>query len=259
MKFRFLTLVIIRTCLSCCFPFTSALADDPLRSSIRLQTEAGHAAVKSQRQVDRLFAEKQHLLDEYKQTHSELQSLQRYNNHLQKMVAAQAQTITSLEQQMDEIAVTHREVIPLMSRMIETLAQFIELDLPFLLAERRQRVQRLQALIDRPDLSVAEKYRQVMEAYQVETEYGRTIETYRDRLQQADLERTVDYLRVGRLTLIYRTLDGSESGVWNQQNRSWQPLPDDYQRSLSQGMRIANKQLAPELLQLPVPAPEVIW
>ena len=259
MKAQFGKLVVISACLSCCFPFISAQADDPLRSSIQLQTEAGHEAVQSQQQVDRLFAEKQRLLDEYKQTHSELQSLRRYDNHLQKMVSAQARTITSLEQQMDEIAVTHREVTPFISRMIETLQHFIELDLPFLRAERRQRVQRLQALIDRPDLSVAEKYRQVMEAYQVETEYGRTIETYRGKLQQADLERTVDYLRVGRLTLIYRTLDGSESGVWDQQNRSWQPLPENYQRSLTQGFRIASKQLAPDLLQLPVPAPEVLW
>ncbi len=257
MKAGFGKLVILFTGLSC-FPLSFVQAADPLSSSIQLQAEVGREAVQSQKQVDRLFDEQQRLLEEYRQTHSELQSLKRYNAHLQKMVSAQERAITSLEQQMDEIDVTHREVIPLMSRMIETLAQFIELDVPFLLDERRQRVQRLQGLIDRPDVSVAEKYRQVMEAYQVETEFGRTIETYPGSLEQGDREKTVEFLRVGRLALIYRTLDKSDTGLWNQQTRSWQSLPEDYWSSLTQGFRIAKKQVAPDLLKLPVPAPEVL-
>jgi len=171
-------------------------------------------------------------------------------------VAAQERKIIALEQQMEEIDVTHREVIPLMLRMTETLEQFIELDVPFLLEERRHRVNRLQDLLDLPDVSVAEKYRQVLEAYQVETEYGRTIEVYRGTLESANRARTVDFLRIGRLTLLYRSLDGSDSGIWNQKSRSWQTMPDDYQSSLSRGFRVARKQVAPDLLKLPVQAPE---
>jgi len=251
-------IVLVCACLGYVFPLSSTQAGDSLQSSIQLQTEVGREAVQSQKQVDGLFDEQQRLLHEYKQTESELQSLQRYDDHLQKMVSAQAQKIISLEQQMDEIDVTHREVIPLMSRMIETLEQFVELDVPFLLEERRQRVTRLQRLIDRPDVSVAEKYRQVLEAYQVETEYGRTIETYRDNLESSVRGRTVDFLRVGRLALIYRTLDASDTGVWDQKSRSWQPLPEDYRSSLSQGFRVAKKQMSPDLLKLPVAAPEVV-
>jgi len=250
--------VLVSVILCCCFPLSSLQASDPLRSSIQLQTEIGRGAAQSQQQIDGLFDEQQGLLHEYKQTDSELRSLQRYDDHLQKMVSAQEQKIISLEQQMDEIDVTHREVIPLMSRMIETLEQFIELDVPFLLEERRQRVARLQRLLDRPDVSLAEKYRQVMEAYQVETEYGRTIEAYRGTLEPAQRGRTVDFLRVGRLALIYRTLDASDTGVWDQKNRSWQALPEDYRSSLSQGFRVARKQVAPDLLKLPVSAPEVV-
>jgi predicted RNase H-like nuclease (RuvC/YqgF family) len=244
--------------LSCIFPLGSALAGDPLQSSIQLQTEIGHKAIQSQKQVDLLFDEKQRLLHEYKQTRNELQSLQRYDDHLQKMVSAQEQKIMALQQQMEEIDVTHREVIPLMSRMIETLARFIELDVPFLLEERRHRVKKLQDLLDRPDVSVAEKYRQVMEAYQVETEYGRTIEAYRGTLEPRNRARTVDFLRIGRVILIYRSLDGSDSGIWDQKSRSWKLLPDNYQSSLSRGFRVARKQMAPELLKLLVPAPEVL-
>ncbi len=248
----------ICTCLSFIFALGPAWADEPLKSSIRLQTELGRKAIQSQKQVDQLFDEQQRLLHEHKQTRNELQSLQRYDDHLQKMVAAQERKIIALEQQMEEIDVTHREVIPLMSRMTETLEQFIELDVPFLLQERRHRVNRLQDLLDLPDVSVAEKYRQVLEAYQVETEYGRTIEVYRGTLESANRARTVDFLRIGRLALLYRSLDGSDSGIWNQKSRSWQTMPDDYQSSLSRGFRVARKQVAPDLLKLLVSAPEVL-
>jgi septal ring factor EnvC (AmiA/AmiB activator) len=250
--------VILGACMSCCFLLSLVQADDSLRSGIQLQTEVAVEAVKSQQQIDRLYDETQRLLDEYKQTHSELESLQRYDDHLYKMVSAQEQAIISLEEQLDEIDVTHREVIPLMSRMITTLQKFIELDVPFLLEERRHRVLRLQELLNQPQVSVAEKYRQVLEAYQIETEYGRTIEAYSGMLEQGGQEKMVDFLRVGRLTLIYNSLDGGDAGVWNQQTGSWQSLPSEYRSSLVRGFRIARKQMAPDLLKLPVPAPEVL-
>ncbi len=250
------TLALACACLM--IPFTPLQAADPLQGSIRLQTEVGRDAAQSQQQVDQLFDQKQRLLEEYRQINSELRSLQQYDNHLQKMISAQEQKILSLQQQMDEIDVTHREVIPLMARMVETLEQFIELDMPFLLDERRQRTANLKNLLDQPDVSVAEKYRRVMEAYQVETEYGRTMEAYPGRLQQDGQEKTVDFLRVGRVGLIYRSLDGRDMGVWNPSGRSWQPLAEDYRRPLSQGFRMARKQMTPDLLKLPVPAPETL-
>jgi len=237
-------------------PFTPLQAADPLQGSIRLQTEVGHDAVESQQQVNQLYDEKQRLLEEYRSINSELQSLQQYDNHLQKMMSVQEQKIISQKQQMDEIDVTHREVVPLMARMVETLEQFIALDVPFLIDERRERVANLKDLLDQPDASVAEKYRRVMEAYQVETEYGRTMEAYPGSLQLDGQEKTVDFLKVGRIGLIYRSLNGDEMGLWDQPGRSWQPLAKDYRRSLAQGFRMAKKQLTPDLLKLRVPAPE---
>ena len=263
------TLALACACLV--IPFTPLHAGDPLQGSIRLQTEVGRDAVQSQQQVDQLFDEKQRLLQEYRQIKSELRSLQQYDNHLQKMISAQEQKILSLQQQMDEIDVTHRGVIPLMARMVETLEQFIELDVPFLLDERRQRAAALKNLLDQPDVSVAEKYRRVMEAYQVETEYGRTMEAYQveaeygrtmvaypGSLQQDGQDKTVDFLRVGRIGLIFRSVDGREMGFWNPTSRSWQPLAEDYRRPLSQGFRMARKQVTPDLLKLLVPAPEAL-
>ena len=233
------------------------LAAHPVASSIELQAKTNKAGIDSQQQIDRVWNETGELREQYRQVAREFDSLRSYDEHLARMVEAQEQSIASLESQLDEVQVTQRGVIPLLARMLDSLAKFIELDRPFLLAERRQRIARLKALLDNPDISISEKYRRVMEAYQVESEYGHTLESYRGTLQIGAGERSVDFLRVGRVALFYLALGGSDVGVWDQQVRAWKALPQSYRSSLKQGFRVAEKQIAPELLVLPVQTSEV--
>jgi len=240
-----------------CFLMVEPLrAAEPVASSIQLQAETNRAGKSSQQEIDRVWEETGELREQFQQTARELDSLRSYDEHLARMVETQEQTIASLESQLDEVQVTQRGVIPLLARMLDALAQFVELDRPFLLDERRQRIAQLRELLDTPDTSIAEKYRRVMEAYQVESEYGRTLESYRGTLDIGGGERSVDFLRVGRVALFYRSLDEAEGGVWDQAARSWQQLPQSDQSSLKQGFRVAKKQIAPELLVLPVQTPE---
>ncbi len=231
-------------------------AADPLSASIREQESADKAAARSQKKIDRTADQSDKLFEDYKYTLRRTESLRVYNDHLQRMVDSQKAELASLDRQLAEIDTTNQGVIPLMARMVATLKQFIELDVPFLLDERRERVARLERLLDRADVTVSEKYRRVMEAYQIETEFGRTIEAYQASLALDGGERTVDFLRVGRVALIYQTLDGQQAGAWNAKEGRWEVLPDSYRSSITQGLRIARKQAAPDLLRLPVPAPE---
>ena len=107
----------------------------------------------------------------------------------------------------------------------------------------------------RADVSKSEQFRQILEAYQIETEYGRTIEAYRSNLKRGDREIKVDILRFGRIALVYQTLDGAEAGVWDQEAHAWSPLDPSYRTAIRQGLRIARKQAAPDLIRLPLPAP----
>ena len=111
-------------------------------------------------------------------------------------------------------------------------------------------------MMGRADVTHSEKFRRILEAYQIENEYGRTIETYQASLAKSDSPRTVQFLRVGRVVLVYQTLDGQESGVWNQKTRSFEILPPEYSRAITKGMRIALKQAPPDLLRLPLMTPE---
>lgn len=228
-------------------------------NALRLVLQMNEAAAQSQKKVEKLDEDKADLLSEYRSVTQQLSALNGYNEQAQKLVDAQQAAADELQQQIDDATLIGRGVTPLMGRMIEALAQFVELDVPFLLEERRGRVKQLEALMSRPDVTEAEKYRRIMEAYQFENEYGRTIEAYRAELPgEGGQGRTLEFLRVGRVSLVYRTLDSSELAVWNQKDRKWEPLGAEYRASIKEGFRIARKQAAPDLFRVPVPAPEVV-
>jgi len=226
-----------------------------LEHAIESQVKTDLSAQQSQQHVDQLSDETTQMLAEYRDTLRQTESLRVYNDQLNKLVVSQKSELESIDLQLRNIETTQRDIVPLMLEMIETMAQFVELDVPFLPAERQERVIQLQTLMERADVSLSEKYRRILEAYQVETEYGRTIEAYQGELSSEDGSlRTVDFLRVGRVSLYYLTLDGLEAGIWNQQQ--WQKLDDSYRQNISQALKVAKKQLPPDLLVLPMKTSE---
>ncbi|HEC60294.1 MAG TPA: DUF3450 domain-containing protein [Methylophaga sp.] len=226
-----------------------------LENAIDSQVKTDVSAQQSQKKIDGLADETTQLLDEYRETLRQTESLRTYNDQLDKIVSSQQKELESITDQLRNIESTQRDIVPLMLKMIDTMVQFVALDLPFLPKERQARIVQLQSLMERADVSIAEKYRRILEAYQVETEYGRTIEAYRDDLTVGDVSRTVDFLRIGRVGLYYLTLDGAEAGMWN--NNGWQVLSSEYRKPISQALKVAMKQLPPDLLVLPLKTPEV--
>jgi len=148
-----------------------------------------------------------------------------------------------------------RGIVPLMLDSIDTLDKFIDLDVPFLLEERKARVARLRTIMNLSDVTVSEKYRQIMDAYQIETTYGRDIEAYTGLLEIGGVSRQVDFLRIGRTSLTYQTPDQEETGFWNKQDKQWEKLPNKYQNYVTHGLRVARKQVTPNLLELPIETP----
>jgi hypothetical protein len=213
-------------------------------------------AQESQQRVDSIVTQTRSLGDQYRQILREIEGLAVYNTLLERQVARQMDQKEQVRASIEQVTVIKRQIVPLMDRMISGLEQFVALDVPFLEEERKNRVANLQTLLERQDVSVAEKFRRVMEAYQIENEYGRTIENYKGSLEIDGLVREVDFLRIGRVTLVYQTTDGQNQGVWDQDNGEWVALGGEYRNRIRQGLRVARRQIAPELLLLPVPAPE---
>jgi hypothetical protein len=214
-------------------------------------------AKRSQLKVDRLAAETGDLLQDYKIVMKQVDGLRVYNARLEKQIANQLRRIASLGRSVDDATVIQRQITPLLIRMIDGLEQFVALDVPFHIEERTERVEFLRANIDRSDITIAEKFRQVLEAYKIENEYGRKIDSYKGVASVGGSEREVNFLRIGRIGLMYQSMDGEQSGAWDQGKRQWVELDSgDYRGAVQKGLRIARKQASIDIMKLPIPAPE---
>jgi len=234
---------------------SNALASEQsLDASMNVQNSSDQNARQSQIRVSQLADQTTDLLGEYRVASQQLDRLKTYNDHVSVLIEDQTAEIQSIGQQLEDFAVVEQEIVPLMIDMIDSLERFIALDVPFQLDERQDRVGRLREMMNQADITVSEKYRQIMDAYQLETTFGRDIEAYKGFLEIEGVERQVDLLRVGRIVLAYQTEDREYTGFWNKDTGQWEQLPDSYRADVTRGMRIARKQAAPNLLTLPISA-----
>lgn len=245
---RIITIAMQTAALGC---FSALVLAEPLtqaQGAIAATDKAGQA---SQQKIGRLDDQSQALLNEYRQIKAETDQLSLYNKQMTRIVENQEAELASLDRQIGEIERTERGILPLMSRMLDNLSQFIQLDTPFLPKERAARVELLRDMMTRADVTISEKFRRVLEAYQVEVDYGRNIEAYRG--QQNNV--SYDFLRVGRVALYRLANDGQQAWVWNAESRDWHALNADYLRDLRKALKVAQQVAAPELLKIPMPTP----
>lgn len=247
---------LLAGCAAAAVAWQLAAQAQSLNDVIGVQQNRTTLAQESQQKIDAVVDQTRLLEDQYKAVLKEIDGLRIYNQLLQRQINRQVAKMAELNDSIDRVAVVSRQIAPLMLRMIESVTQFVSLDVPFLLEERQARVAQLELLLETQEITVAERFRKVMEAYQIENDYGRTIEAYTGTLNIDGATRNVEFLRIGRIALLYQTADGKLSGAWDQDERKWVELGNEYKNSIRQGLRIANKQIAPDLVLLPVDTPE---
>ena len=228
-----------------------------LGDSLFVQNDSTIDSKGSQEKITDLSIETQELLGEYRLVLQQIDRLIAYNDYVQRLITDQEEQIIDINRQLQEFALIERGIVPLMLESIETLDRFIDLDVPFLLEERKDRVNRLRVIMNESDITVSEKFRQIMDAYQIETSFGSDIEAYTGFLEIDGENRQVDFLRIGRTSLTYQTPDQNQTGFWNKQTKEWEDLPRKYTDYVKEGLRIAKKQITPDLIQLPVEAPKL--
>ena len=205
-----------------------------------------------QKKIDALDTESKKLTNEYKDTIVEYEILKNYDDQLEKITQSQFVEIKSFIEQIDSLDETNKYVLPLLERMIVALRELIEIDVPFLIDERMTRLEELESILYQANFSTAEKFRKIYEAYQIENEYGRTIEAYSSSIDIDGIILAADFFRLGRLNLFYRTPDGKETGYWDKVNKSWTHLNGKYADDIEAGLKIAYKQAPPDFINLPL-------
>jgi len=227
-----------------------------LEKPIEEQVKANVSGAESQKRVEEVATATDGLVGEYRLTLKKIESLDIFNNQLKGVVQSQDEELASLQRQIDSVEEVSRSVTPLMLKMIDSLDKFIAVDVPFDVEKRKDRVNQLRVIMRRSDVADAERYRRILEAYQIENDYGRTIESYAGTVTREGVEVPVSYLRVGRLALMYKTDDGAQVGFWNRNSKAFEVLGSDYMGWITQALRVAKKQAAPELIKVPLPRPE---
>lgn len=236
---------------------TPALAQQQLDSAIQTSEQAVQETDQSQDRVNQLDSQTQGLLNQYRANLKQLEQLRRYNASQRRQVEAQENEIAALGQDIDNISSLQRSVQPLMDDMLSGLSELVGADMPFLLDERRDRIDRLQAIMENPNQSPAQRYRLIAEAYQIENEYGRTIEAYRsDVTVDGTTYENAEFLRVGRLALIFKTDDDEVMKIYDANTNQWLDLDDSFLDEVRTGLRMAKEQIPPNLLTVPLPAPQ---
>ena len=223
-------------------------------------TDAGgkraDAGAAEQRRVEQIADQTADLLNDYNTVSKVVDGLVTYNTLLQRQITNQEEEMAALNESIKNVALIERQIVPMMTRMLDGLEVFIELDTPFLLKERTERLARLRDMMERSDVSSAEKFRRVIEAYQIENDYGRTIEAYKDTVDIDGVTQEADFLRIGRVSLAYQTVGGGTTGAWDKDAGQYVKLDDaEFKNQVAHGLKVARKQVAPDLLVVPVAAP----
>jgi len=225
------------------------LASDQAAAQAADSVEAQQSQAALQQQIDAADEQTREQLEELRRLERETRQMNADNASLAGRLAEEAERQQRLATALDTLEETRAALPEIEQNMAEQLTHWIEGDLPFLRDERLARVQRQP---EQQGANTIERINGLLEAWRVELDYGRDIDSWRGRLRQEERTREVDFLRIGRIGFYYLAPDGREGGVWNAEAGAWQPLDDNYLREVRNGLRMAEDQRAPDLLTLPL-------
>ena len=237
----------------------SALAlSDQIQPLLDVAEERAKSEQVSQIKIDSMDDDTSLIVNEYKTVSKQIEGLRVYNAQMRKQIERQEERLKEIDKTMKEAQIMQRQIPPFTRRMLAGIEKSIELDMPFHLAERKERIAFAKAAIDNPTVSSAEGLRQVLETFNVEMEYGRKLDSYKDTIDIEGQPREVNVLRVGRLSLVYQSSDESLTGAWDNKKQEWVALDNSYRNPTKKGLRIANRLATVDMLELPIPNPEAV-
>jgi hypothetical protein len=230
------------------------LSSSDMESVLEVGRDNQLLSAKSQDNIDATERKTDKIVNEWKAVSKQVEGLKLYNEQKRIQIQAQLELMDKLDDQLVQVVVMQRQIPPLAQRMLESLESFIGLDTPFRIEERQNRIDLVRSSLAKPKVTASEQVRQVLEAYNIEAEYGRKIDTYESTLQDGTV---VNILVIGRIGMFYQTKDEQSSGRWNNETNSWDDLPGSYRKPIRNGIRMAKKLAPTDMLMMPVIKGEV--
>ena len=220
-----------------------------MESILEIGRENQTLSANSQDLIDQTERQTDKIVNEFKVINKQVEGLKLYNAQKRIQIQAQLDLMDKLDEQLVQVVVMQRQIPPLAEKMLDTLETLVKLDTPFREEERRARIDLVRSSLAKPKVTASEQVRQVLEAYNIEAEYGRKIDTYEDKLADGTV---VNILVIGRIGMFYQTKDERTSGRWDNETGSWENLPGSYRKPIRDGIRIAKKLAPTDMLLMPV-------
>lgn len=230
------------------FALNSDQAQEMLNKEAKLE-------IAHQKKLDDWTGNKAQLLSEIRDLeirHSWLEyQLNKYDNYIKDQKAV----IKGLKRKKLVVKKIRIKLEPALDTVVKHLEKFVLADLPFLETERQTRLQFLKDSLTDYHIDLSEKLRRVLEALQVEAEYGKMVEKTETVLMIHQQATKVVVLRIGRLAMFYRSVDGKQVGLWDKKLKNWNPLPLKYSSVIAQAAETASGKRSAEILCLPMNKP----
>ena len=226
-----------------------SLHSSDMESVLEVGRDNQQLSAKSQSLIDSTERQTDKIVNEWKAVSKQVEGLKLYNAQKRIQIQAQLDLMDKLDEQLVQVVVMQRQIPPLAQKMLDSLESFISLDTPFRKEERQNRIDLVRSSLAKPKVTASEQVRQVLEAYNIEAEYGRKIDTYESTLNDGTV---VNILVIGRIGMFYQTKDEQSSGRWNNETGKWDELPVSYRKPIRDGIRMAKKLAPTDMLMMPI-------
>jgi Protein of unknown function (DUF3450) len=231
-------------------------ANAPLAQDAKQISETVDKTLKThqdiQKKQDDWSREQAELSARYRAAKANVEFLEKRKAIEEEDVRTLDQSIAELERRMVESVRLNDSLEDTLQIVVDRLERFVAGDLPFLMEERNARIASVKEVIAKPGVTGAEKLRRVLEALQVEANYGNLVEVYQEKIMVGDEEVYADMVRVGRLSVFWRTPDGKRVGEYDRAQHKWVPLEEKYVRVINETREMALRLRSTEVVMLPL-------
>lgn len=222
-----------------------------LDSALSTAKASTAASAASQQRVEQLDDEADTAIREYRAVLQQIDNIKLFVDQQDIYLQSQKSEIESLNRQLGTVEQIKQGMVPMMLKMAVQIEDAIKDDVPFLLEERMARVDRLKAALSNPNVSPAEQYRQVLNAFKIEVTYGQGLDSY-EGAHPTKPGNIVNFLRFGRSSLVYMTKDEGEIARYNRDTKSWDVLDGSHALNMRKAIRVAKGEAAPDIVYAPV-------
>jgi len=222
-----------------------------LDEALRIANQSTSSSAASQQTVEQLDDEAGNMQREYSALLQRKDSLDIFVKRQELYLESQTDEIASLREQLATVEQTKQDLVPMMIRMAVALEEEIQNDYPFNKERRLAAVHGVMAALSDPAIAPVEQYRQILTAYQNEVTYGQGINSY-EGPHPDNAQRTVDFLRFGRVAFVYMTKEEDEIKFYDLESKGWMDANTGMALQMRQAIRMAKGEATQGMVSIPV-------